>query len=485
MIQSAGATALLVLLSSVPTLAEPGPTASPLTVGRQRQLFLDDRVIESTKNLTRRLHRPRRHPANPLLEGARSWEKWLLEVNGRAVLYDPAARRFRMWYGAHLVDESAPTGIRYKVCYAFSEDGIRWRRPRLGQVEWEGSRENNILRWGENWMRRPNVILDPVDPDPDRRFKMTYVDVMDGRTAIAKGYSRDGIEWRLNADGKPWFYRYHSANLLGWDPRIGHYVLYPRMPGAQNSIGRSTSPDFTAWSEPRTVLVPRAEEPNRHFKGLAAFLYEGLYLGWLWVFERGETGWARADAELAYSRDGIRWKRISPGAYFLPRGEPSSWDSEMVLPVAPVVHGDKIRIYYSGWNLPYSMDAMLRAQDGWIEGGRRMQRAIGLATLRRDGFVSLEAAAGGGSLTTRPLAVAAGTLRINAQVEGQLRVEVLEADGRTIPAFSRADCNPIQGDGTDRLVRWQGKPSLETLRGRSVRLRFHLAEGRLYSFRFE
>ena len=79
----------------------------------------------------------------------------MLEVNGRAVLYDPAARRFRMWYGAHLVDESAPTGIRYKVCYAFSEDGIRWRRPRLGQVEWEGSRENNILRWGENWMRGP------------------------------------------------------------------------------------------------------------------------------------------------------------------------------------------------------------------------------------------------------------------------------------------------------------------------------------------
>ena len=97
----------------------------------------------------------------------------------------------------------------------------------------------------------------------------------------------------------------------------------------------------------------------------------------------------------------------------------------------------------------------------------------------------MEAAAGGGSLTTRPMAVEAGTLRVNAQVEGQLRVEVLEADGRTIPAFSRADCNPIQGDGTDRLVRWQGKPSLETLRGRSVRLRFHLAEGRLYSFRFE
>lgn len=483
--QVAGSTALLILLSRVFCLAEPGQSASTLFVGQQRQLFFDDRVIESTANLTRRLHLPRRHPDNPVLEGTRSWEKWLVEVNGRAVLYDPETRRFRMWYGAHLVDASAAKGIQYKVCYAFSEDGIRWRRPRLRQVEWEGSRENNILRWGENWMRRPNVILDQADPDPDRRFKMTYVDVMDGRTAITKGYSRDGIGWRLNADDKPWFYRYHSANLLGWDPLIRRYVLFPRMPGAQNSVGRSTSRDFTTWSDPQTVLAPGSDEPNRHFKGLAAFLYEGIYLGWLWVFERGEEGWTRADAELAFSRDGIHWQRFAPGEYFLARGEPLSWDSEMVLPVAPVVHGDKVRIYYSGWNFPYSMDAMLRAQDGWVADGRRMQRAIGLATLRRDGFVSLEAAGGGGSLTTRPIAIEAETLRVNVEVKGQLRVELLESDGRPIPAFSKAACDPIQGDGVSQLVRWQGRGSMKELRGRSFRLRFHLSEGRLYSFWFE
>ena len=102
-------------------------------------------------------------------------------------------------------------------------------------MEWEGSRHNNILPWGENWMRRPNVMIDPADPDPGRRYKMTFVDVIGGRTAITKGYSNDGIHWKLNGDGKPWFREHHNLNLLGWDPRISQYVLFPRMPGRPNA----------------------------------------------------------------------------------------------------------------------------------------------------------------------------------------------------------------------------------------------------------
>jgi hypothetical protein len=78
-----------------------------------------------------------------------------------------------MKFQADLPDASAPTGTRYKVCLALSQGGLQWRRPNLGLVEWEGSRSNNILPWGENWMRRPNVILDPRDPDPNRRYKMS------------------------------------------------------------------------------------------------------------------------------------------------------------------------------------------------------------------------------------------------------------------------------------------------------------------------
>ena len=133
--------------------------------------------------------------------GQRLWlyagspENLALRLNGRSVVYDTERRELHMYYGANLPDPSAPTATRYKVCLALSQDGLHWRRPNLGLVEWEGSRSNNILPWGENWMRRPNVILDPRDPDPNRRYKMTYVDVIGGLTAITKGYSADGIHW--------------------------------------------------------------------------------------------------------------------------------------------------------------------------------------------------------------------------------------------------------------------------------------------------
>ncbi len=286
--------------------------AAPVQIGNTRQLFLDDFVIGSMENLTRVLHHPQRYSGNPILTGTQSWEKWVIGVNGRSVLYDQESQEFRMWYGGYLIDEAYPRGILFKVCYAVSADGIHWTRPNLGQVDWEGSRRNNILRWGQKWMRRPNVMKDPGDPDPERRFKMTYVDILEGKTAITKGYSRDGIRWRLNGDEKPWFRGPHSANLLGWDPSLRQYVLYVRMPGFPNSVGRTTSRDFITWSEPRRVLAPELEE-GKHFKGLAAFLYEDLYLGWLWIF----YGRRSADAELVLSRDGIRWHRISPTGFLL------------------------------------------------------------------------------------------------------------------------------------------------------------------------
>ena len=237
-----------------------------------------------------------------------------------------------MWYMASHMEEGAPGGFRYKVAYAVSQDGAHWTKPNLGQVDWEGSRDNNLIPRGVNWMRRANVIKDLRDPDPRRRFKMTYVDVFDGQPAITKGYSADGIHWRLNGDGKPWFRRPHNGNLLGWDPRIRRYVFYVRMRAAQNTVGRAVSADFVTWSEPETVMAPGPDEPDLHFKGLAAFLYEDLYLGWLWVFERGAKEFVAAAAELAVSRDGIHWSRPFPGSFVLERGEGPAWDSALSIP---------------------------------------------------------------------------------------------------------------------------------------------------------
>src|SRR5262249_25348338 len=200
------------------------------------------------------------------------------------------------------------------------------------------------LPWGENWMRRPNVVRDPRDPDPARRYKMTYVDVIGRRTAITKGYSADGIHWKLNGDGKPWFRQNHNSNLLGWDPAASRYVIFPRMSGSPDAVGRSTSADFVTWSEPETAIAPGPSDAGKDFKGLAAFIYEDVYLGWLWVFDHNQ----KAEAEIAVSQDGIHWQRPVPGRAYFSHGQPGAWDSEMILVVAPVVRDDRIWIYYSG-----------------------------------------------------------------------------------------------------------------------------------------
>jgi hypothetical protein len=272
------------------------PAIQLLRIGNESQLFIDDFIVDSHSGLVKVMHQPDRYIGNPILVGNNSWEKWQIEVNGRPVLYDEETNEFKMYYGCNLTDASSPTRVRYKVCYAVSKDGIHWTRPNLGQVEWEGLRTNNMLQWGENWMRRPNVIKDVHDSDPKRRFKMTYVDMIAGQPAITKAYSQDGVNWHLNGDGKPWFWVGNSANLLGWDPYLRAYVIHVRMPGGQDSIGQSTGTDFVTWSDPQKILAPEPSEPDKNFKGNAIFSYRGIRLGMLWVFDHLKTS-PKADAE--------------------------------------------------------------------------------------------------------------------------------------------------------------------------------------------
>ena len=228
---------LLAALMATACLSAAPPEEPEFTVGWQKQLFLDDWVVDSTQNVSRVLKEPQRWPGNPVIIGDKPWEKWTAYLNGRGILYDDDDRLFKTWYLSPTFDDAVPSGLRYKVCYAFSEDGVRWTKPDLGLVEWAGSRANNILPWGQHWMRRPNVIRDPRDPDPQRRFKMLYTDVVGDwpRTdyrqlaGITKATSPDGINWQHNVDLNPWRPGGNGTNVLGWDPAAEKYVVYIRM----------------------------------------------------------------------------------------------------------------------------------------------------------------------------------------------------------------------------------------------------------------
>jgi len=106
----------------------------------------------------------------------------------------------------------------------------------------------------------------------------------------------------------------------------------------------------------------------------------------------------------------------------------------------------------------------------------------GLATLRLDGFVSVEADIEG-TLATKPLIFLGETLVVNANAEGgALVVEAVDSKGQVIAGFAAADCTPITTDSVRHIVAWKENTDCYLLQARPIRLRFHLKQSKLYSF---
>jgi hypothetical protein len=64
-----------------------------------------------------------------------------------------------------------------------------------------------------------------------------------------------------------------------------------------------------------------------------------------------------------------------------------------------------------------------------------------------------------------------------------MRVEALDNFGHAVPGFGRDDCRVMQVDRVDEPIAWKESASLEMLRDRPIRLRFHLENVRTYAFR--
>ena len=152
-------------------------------------------------------------------------------------------------------------------------------------------------------------------------------------------------------------------------------------------------------------------------------------------------------------------------------------------------------IYYLGANLTHGGRSPV---GGEIPFSRAAQRGKGLATLRPDGYVGVEASGyAPGQLTThRFRQELGGKLRVNVDAAaGELRYELLEDRGTPIPGYSAADCDPIRTDELDAELSWNGKvgwPAIAAEReaffgklGRSgsyIKLRFYILPGaKLYS----
>lgn len=449
------------------------------------KLFADDYHVATKENLTRTYHAFEKHADNPLLTADRPWEGSTVYVYG-TVLPAEAGGGYRMWYHSWADRE-------YRMLYATSTDGLAWEKPVLGQVEYGGTTANNILFRRTHENHSPQVIHTPWDPDSARRYKLIYYEY--GRTPpdfTVSGYygmaSPDGVAWADVKGAKPILEDHGDVGNFNWDPLANRYAGWPKKFDEvrgyrRRCIGFSATTDFENWPATKLVLVPdeyddrwvsadSAEGAHTDFYGLSAFAYESMYIGFLWVFPITD---GKNDGpifvELVTSHDGEHWTRQeAPRTPILPLGPDGAWDDGMVFtPNHPLVEGDSIKLYYGGFDVTHG-----------VKGGTA---AIGLATLRKDGFASLDAGDEEGVVLTKPVESVGGRLSVNYKgATGQIRAEIIDAAGKVIPGYEKEACTPLSGEAIDAPVIWGDRKELPNAHG-SIQVRFTLRNASLFSFR--
>jgi hypothetical protein len=460
--------------------------------------FLDMLEIAEVEGARQHLNQFTKYPQNPVMQHAEpgAWDDYGLSFPN--VRFDRG--KFTMEYSGH---GSGGTAGAWQHGYAESRDGIQWTRPKLGLIEHNGSRENNIIPWVPNF-------IDLREPDANKRYKGVLVEgnwITNFKRPIA--YSPDGIHWTYGEDTVNL-----TAVLEGGGPAFRDELDIPErrfkavgrtISQNHRSLGMMWSPDLIHWYGDEAILdiddpygKPAMQWRGRNVAGrmldpAGDKAGDQIYWGTVWIESgiymclyapfRYDGGY---QAALAMSRDGLNYVRIRNGDFILPRGPAGAWDSGFVAVGyginVPLRMGEKMRVYYGGVTSHHGTDP-------W-----RASAAIGMAELPVDGwtYVSPELDAAESYVTTIPIRAARNGrphLSIRAEVpagSGSLKVAVLDADTDTpVPGYSPQDCRSMAGVNGTAVVSWRGSDTIR-IAARKVRLRFYLAGAttRLYSFWF-
>ncbi len=431
-------------------------------VRRSRYLLLDSRIIASAENARLAVGTVTKHEANPLFVEDKPWEKRFDNLYGN-VIHDDEDKLYKCWYSPFIVDRSAKgktlaerkkryspgRGRTMAICYATSRDGLRWEKPSLGLVEYEGSKENNIVWRGPHGA---GIFKDEQETDPARRYKIIFKGMM-------AAWSRDGVNWDrpLRMEGVKVAGDTHNNAL--WAPTLGKYVGMTRTWGRLGrEVMRIESKDFRTWTQDKVVM--RATDKSRQPYAMPVFFHGGVYLGLVAVHHQRPID--RVWTELAWSPDTVTWHRICEGTPLIPWSEKMlDYDYGCVYPCAyPVFLEDEIRLYYGASDYLHY---------GWRCG------SLALATLRPDGFAGYEQVneERPGVVTTTAIPYGGQTIKITADVVkgGSVRVSIRDDKGK---AVSQAET--ISTTGTDIPLDFDGKPGAS-----EIRLRFEFDNAKVYS----
>lgn len=492
------------------TPARGSDTNEPVGIGSDRQLFLDDRLIDlaRSRNVSRSLNPPQ--DIRRVLKPDHPWEALGFIFYASVVEDEGTAKLFHGSYDAEK---------RKHFSIATSHDGLHWERPSLGLADFDGSKENNILPIGAV---EAGVFLDPTAP-PEKRYRLLYTSHWPDPdlAGVYVASSPDGILW-TTAPQRSLPFVPDSQPSAFWDDVRQQYAVYLRTWNPRRSVARVAVNDLERpwpydksvpprhhWGKDKiptlsrelpTVMAPDERDPeNLHLYTSAVIRYPfapNAYLAFPAAYftfkgpdwkERTLTGNdGTFDVQLATSSDGITWNRYRES--YVPAGFYDGLELRLVSMGQGIVRrGRLLYQYFVGWphthGRPSTWDRDLEDRARWLKedlGG------IYCATQRVDGFISIDAAYTGGTLITQPLRFEGNRLSLNLDTTGcgTAKVALLQADGTPIPGFTIADCKVINADQIDYHVQWQNGPDLTAIAGQPVRLQFEMRNTKLYALQF-
>lgn len=451
----------------------PVSAAEPIKIGNDLQLFWDDALIESiTGDVAFVLQRP--EPKEMILSTDESWE-------GNVSAYFTFLQdedEYRAYYrGAHYDTVKKIMTHREVTCVVTSKDGIHWKKPKLGIVDFEGSTANNIV-----WDGIGTHCFAPfVDSNPDSKPAEKYKALSRGRyvkgafdtperqkgvVGLYTFVSADGLHWKQTST-KPVITKgaFDSQNLGFWDVNRNKYVCYSRLfIDGVRSIQFCESSDFVNWTDP--VKLKYVDSPNEHLYTNAIAPYARnpkIYIG---LPTRYLPANSRVEPLFMFSRDGLTFQR---------------WSTAIIPESAPADRaGNRSNYAATGvLQLPEDPTHMsIFGTEAYYTGADSRVRRF---EYRTDGFVALQAKQG--VIVTHPVVIDGKAIFINARTKkgGSIVVSLLDAAGNPVPGYTSKDAVPFANDLIASEIVWRGSRSLEALAGKTVKLRISMTGAELFS----
>jgi len=473
----------------------------PIDIGSRRELFVDGFLVDRLEGQARQvLQHPT--PREIVLVCDKPWE-------GNGVNYVSVFQyedRYLMYYrGADYSYGITPTHDQ-TYCLAESRDGVNWMRPELGLIEFQGSKRNNIVISEKTFGGVAHNFSPFIDARPGVSKEERYKAVGGGPLRLL--VSPDGVRWReMGSEPVITEGAFDSQNVVFWDEHRGIFRGYHRAFRNGRDIQTETSTDLVNWTAPAFLNY----EPNRGgelYTNQITTYYRAphLFVGFPTRYEdRGTTPSTRHLPQYEYrqerSAQSLReGTAVTEGLFMASRNgrDFRVWQEAFIRPGLRTKDSWFYGDMYQNRGLVETKSSLaedapnelsMYLTEGTLQNGKpgKLRRY----TLRMDGFVAVNAPMDGGTLVTRPLRFQGNQLSINysSSARGGVRVEIQDADGKSLPGFALKDCPWIYGDSLDRLIEWTDDNGITTdvseLAGRAVRLAFELKDADLFSFQFE